>query len=87
VLVDWEHAEPSRPPFYDLVHYVLRARGGQRGRPVWSPLLEGLETGRSPIAAAIRAYATAAALPLADVPDLVLSCAERVTADIAKGER
>jgi hypothetical protein len=81
VLLDWSQASASMPPFYDLVHYILRTRAVRGGSSAWPDILRQLHADPSPVRSAIRAYATAAAIPESDVPALLTDCTEHLSSD------
>jgi hypothetical protein len=70
VLVDWESAMESAPPFHDVVHYLVQSHV-LLGRPGADTILAGLD-GRGWVGAAIRAYAGAAGLPAGEAIDHLL---------------
>jgi Phosphotransferase enzyme family len=55
VLLDWEHAS-SKPPFFDLWHYLLQAHS-LLGRPNARTLLNGVREGRGWVGIALAQYA------------------------------
>ena len=64
VLIDWEEASPSTPPFYDLFHHLVQSYA-LLGRPSASELLHAV-SGEGPLGASLAAYADGARLPLDD---------------------
>jgi len=64
ILLDWEDAEKEAPPFTDPFHYLVQAHA-LLGRPDEAALVAGLD-GEGKVGAALRAYADAAGLKLAD---------------------
>ena len=71
VLIDWEDARESQPPFYDLLHFLVQSHA-LLGRPRRQTLLDGLTQGAGWVGEVVLAYAKGAALP----PRLVLACCE-----------
>lgn len=59
VLIDWEAAMESAPPFYDLCHYLIQGHT-LLGRPSWKVLMRGFEEKAGWVGDAIRAYAEGA---------------------------
>lgn len=66
VLVDWEDADESAPPFGDPLHYLVQAHA-LLGRPTQGALVEGVH-GRGQVGRILGAYADAAGLSMADAP-------------------
>jgi hypothetical protein len=67
VLLDWEDASFSEPPFFDVLHYIIQAHtvlGGPSSRAV----LDGVLEGRGWVGRAVRAYADGAGLAMEDAP-------------------
>lgn len=64
VVVDWESARRSAPPFYDVWHYLIQGHV-LLGRPR-SPELFGGMRGEGWVGDALRAYASGAGLPWTD---------------------
>jgi len=71
VLVDWESATASAPPFHDLFHYLVQSHV-LLGRPRADAILAGL-TGNGWIGVAVRGYAHAANLPFTQAIDHLVS--------------
>ncbi len=67
-LVDWEEAHEAAPPFGDPFHFLVQAHA-LLGRPSRRELIEGVY-GKGRIGDALRAYADAAGLSLADAPEI-----------------
>jgi hypothetical protein len=70
VLVDWESATTTAPPFHDVFHYVVQSHA-LLGRPRADTILAGLD-GRGWIGEAIHAYADASGHPVFDAVDHLL---------------
>jgi hypothetical protein len=56
VLLDWEHSSRSKPPFFDLWHYLLQAHS-LLGRPSTRALLDALKERRGWVRTALVEYA------------------------------
>jgi hypothetical protein len=56
VLLDWEHSSGSKPPFFDLWHYLMQAHS-LLGRPNKRTLAEGMREGRGWVGIALAQYA------------------------------
>jgi hypothetical protein len=74
VLIDWEHASDSAPPFHDLFHFLVHAHS-LMGRPARHEILAGLEA-RGWVGGAIAAYARGAALAPESAPCYLASYLE-----------
>ena len=61
LLIDWENANESRTPFYDLMHFFVESYSNLR-RPSRKTLVSGLLGARNWIGAAIAAYARGAGI-------------------------
>jgi hypothetical protein len=61
VLLDWEHAGPGAPAYFDLLHFLVQS-SRQLGRPSRGAVVRGVSTGRGWTGRAVRAYAGAAGL-------------------------
>jgi Phosphotransferase enzyme family len=70
VLVDWERATASAPPFHDVFHFIVQSHVLIR-RPNADAILAGLG-GRGWIGAVTRAYADAAGVPAVEAIDHLL---------------
>jgi Phosphotransferase enzyme family len=67
VLLDWEHAS-SRPPFFDLWHYLLQAHS-LLGRPSSRALVRGLRGARGWVRTALVEYSRGLGKPPAEAVD------------------
>jgi hypothetical protein len=56
VVLDWEHSSRSKPPFFDLWHYLLQAHS-LLGRPSSRALLDALKERRGWVRTAVAEYA------------------------------
>jgi thiamine kinase-like enzyme len=56
VLLDWEHASESKPPFFDLWHYFMQAHS-LLGRPNARALVDGVRKGDGWVGIALAQYA------------------------------
>jgi hypothetical protein len=56
VVLDWEHSSRSKPPFFDLWHYLVQAHS-LLGRPSTQALLRGLDGRRGWVRTALVSYA------------------------------
>ena len=65
LLIDWENADETRTPFYDLMHFFVESYSNLR-RPSRKTLVSGLLGGRNWIGAAIAAYARGAGIPASE---------------------
>ena len=65
LLIDWESADETRTPFYDLMHFFVESYSLLR-RPSRKTLVSGLLGGRNWIGAAIAAYARGAGIPASE---------------------
>jgi aminoglycoside phosphotransferase (APT) family kinase protein len=69
MVVDWEDARDDAPPFFDVFHYIVQAHA-LLGHPSRKELLQGLTTGDGWVGSAVRAYGTAARVPLSKAVEL-----------------
>lgn len=76
VLVDWEDAMESAPPFYDLCHHMIQGHT-LLGRPQWEPLMRGFKNGTGWVGTAVRAYAEEAGLDAGDALEFLGSYLRR----------
>lgn len=65
LLIDWENADETRTPFYDLMHFFVESYSLLR-RPSRKTLVSGLLGKRNWIGAAIAAYARGAEIPASE---------------------
>jgi hypothetical protein len=69
LLVDWENATETAPPFHDIFHYLVRSFA-TLGRPRGEEILDGL-AGKGWLGALIHAYAEGAGVPAASASPLL----------------
>ncbi|HYZ78718.1 MAG TPA: hypothetical protein VE596_15240 [Gaiellaceae bacterium] len=69
LLVDWENATETAPPFHDIFHYLVHSFA-TLGRPRGEEILDGL-AGKGWIGAVIGAYAEGAGVPAASAAPLL----------------
>jgi thymidylate kinase len=72
VLVDWEDAGVSRPPFHDLMHFLAQS-STLLGSPSPRELVDGIARNRGWIGRAVAAYARGAQLSAADAWSYLLA--------------
>lgn len=65
ILIDWEEARSGRPPFYDLMHFLVRSSSLLR-RPPTREIVNGVGGNRGWVGAAVAAYARGARLPVGE---------------------
>lgn len=75
VVCDWSDASPMRPPFYDLVHYLVVV-----GVLAAYPMGSASSLPAPWVRRALHAYASGADIPLSLVPELVETCRKELTA-------
>jgi hypothetical protein len=68
VLLDWEHASDSKPPFFDLWHYIMQAHS-LLGRPDTKALIDGVKNGRGWVGVALAQYARGYHRPATEATD------------------
>jgi hypothetical protein len=67
VLLDWEHASESRPPFFDVWHYLMQAHS-LLGRPSVAALMDGMTKGGGWVGTAFSEYARGCGRAMTEAP-------------------
>lgn len=69
-LLDWEEVSDRRPPFWDVLHFLVQGHA-LLGRPSERDLLDGLD-GRGWVSRALEAYAAGAEVPIEQaIPSII----------------
>lgn len=86
VLIDWEEASDTAPPFYDLCHYLVQSHS-LLGRPTLPELLRGFRHGDGWVGSALRSYAEGAEMRAGDGLAALISYLQTTEGSVRVGRR
>jgi len=86
LLIDWEEASETAPPFFDLCHHLVQSHS-LLGRPTLPELLRGLRDGDNWVGSVLRAYASQAQLRAADGESFFISYLQSTEDSIRVGRK
>jgi energy-coupling factor transporter ATP-binding protein EcfA2 len=86
VLIDWEEASDTAPPFYDVCHYLVQSHS-LLGRPTLPELLRGFGHGDGWVGSALRSYAEGAHLSGADAQSFLAAYLQTTEGSVRVGRK
>jgi energy-coupling factor transporter ATP-binding protein EcfA2 len=86
VLIDWEEASDTAPPFHDLCHFLVQSHA-LLGRPTLPELLRGFQNGDGWVGSALRSYAREADVRPAHGESFLVSYLQATEASVRVGRK